>query len=231
MSLPNVAKGDPHVAAHNAERALINKIQDLSDPTFSTELTTLIASMNTGGSSGTLGVVTADTGEAYKIIGFSDNTVKVIPASVSKPNPPTALAVNVKLSSVTLTWTASTSSGVTYRIYRDGVRIATTKSLSYKDTSIAAGSTYIYKVEAIDGYGQPSTMSSTVSAFVDPALNGPPVVVATTWPSPLPATGMGIIRVCGQDPDAQSLSYALSVDAGSIAPTDDPSIWYYTAGG
>src|SRR6478736_2067564 len=114
MSLPNVAKGDPHVAAHNAERALINKIQDLSDPTFSTELTTLIASMNTGGSSGTLGVVTADTGEAYKIIGFSDNTVKVIPASVSKPNPPTALAVNVKLSSVTLTWTASTSSGVTY---------------------------------------------------------------------------------------------------------------------
>lgn len=34
MVLPDVVKGDPHVAAHNDERHLINQIQYLSDPEF-----------------------------------------------------------------------------------------------------------------------------------------------------------------------------------------------------
>lgn len=38
MSLPNVAQGDPHVAAHNAERAMINALQNLDDATFLTAL-------------------------------------------------------------------------------------------------------------------------------------------------------------------------------------------------
>lgn len=43
MSLPNVAKGDPHVQAHNEERQLISKLQDLSDPEFQSELSATIA--------------------------------------------------------------------------------------------------------------------------------------------------------------------------------------------
>ena len=38
MTLPDVALNDPHVAAHNDEREAINKLQDLSDPTFQANL-------------------------------------------------------------------------------------------------------------------------------------------------------------------------------------------------
>src|SRR6478736_7962669 len=34
MTLPDVAQGDPHVAAHNDERELINALQTLTDETF-----------------------------------------------------------------------------------------------------------------------------------------------------------------------------------------------------
>lgn len=34
MALPVVAQGDPHVSAHNAERLVINSLQDLSDAVF-----------------------------------------------------------------------------------------------------------------------------------------------------------------------------------------------------
>lgn len=42
MALPNVAQGDPHVAAHNNERQLLNKLQDLSDPEFAQGLSATI---------------------------------------------------------------------------------------------------------------------------------------------------------------------------------------------
>lgn len=42
MALPNVAQGDPHVAAHNNERQLLNKLQDLSDPDFAQGLSAAI---------------------------------------------------------------------------------------------------------------------------------------------------------------------------------------------
>lgn len=38
MALPPVAAGDPHAAAHNNERTLINTIQDVTDPTFKAAL-------------------------------------------------------------------------------------------------------------------------------------------------------------------------------------------------
>lgn len=43
MALPDVAKGDPHIKAHNNERQLINKIQDLTDTDFARNLSVSIA--------------------------------------------------------------------------------------------------------------------------------------------------------------------------------------------
>jgi hypothetical protein len=42
MPLPDVALNDPHVAAHNDEREAINKLQDLTDPTFQANLSASI---------------------------------------------------------------------------------------------------------------------------------------------------------------------------------------------
>lgn len=224
--LSNVAKGDPHVAAHNDERQLINAIQSVTDPAFSTIISTMISDL-----SGVPTLITLDTGEVYKVVAFSDTTLKAVPASAVAPEPPTDLTTTIRLSSITVSWSASPTSGARYDVYRDGLKIATTTGISLKDPNIATGSTYSYSVIATDVYGQPSDPTEPVVAFVDPALNGPPTVEITTWPSPLPSTGGGVIRVCAKDPDAQTLSYSLSVDAGLIEPTDDPSVWTYTAGG
>lgn len=173
---------------------------------------------------------TVDTGASYRIILFSDTTVKAIPVATPVPTTPTGLAATPRLSSVKLTWTAATlpTSGKTYVIYRNGSQIATTTALSYRDIAVAVGSTYTYQVLTRDIYGQRSSLTTGVSAYIDPALNVAPNMTVTAWPTTAPSNGRTLIRVCAADVNAQTLSLALSVDVGSLAPTDDPSIWYYT---
>lgn len=172
---------------------------------------------------------TVDTGATYKLILFSNQTVKAIPLTAADPLPPTGLAADVKLSSIKLTWTAAAFTGSkTYQVYRDGTQVASTTSLSYRDLNIGVGATYAYKVRTVDAYSVPSEFTDVVTAFLDPALNSPPVVTVTAWPPNPPTNGKTLLRVCASDVDAQQLSLTLGVDIGTLAATDDPSIWYYT---
>lgn len=77
--------------------------------------------------------------------------------------------------SVTLTWVASTSSGVVgYNVYRaatDGgpytkINGSIVEPLTYVDTSVSGGQTYYYVVTAVDGSANESAYSMQVSATI-----------------------------------------------------------------
>jgi YD repeat-containing protein len=85
------------------------------------------------------------------------------------PSVPTGLgATAVSQTQINLSWTASTDpggSGVAgYKIYRGGSQIASSVTTSYSDTSLAAGTTYSYRVAAYDVAGNVSAQSSPASA-------------------------------------------------------------------
>lgn len=174
---------------------------------------------------------TVDTATEYRLILFSNGTVKAIPVATPDPLPATNLNAVAAVASVTLTWTAATlpTSGKTYRVYRDGVLVATTSNVTYRDNAVVTGNTYSYTVVTVDAYGQVSAATSAATAFVDPALNQPPVVTSVTaWPPAHFTDGKTLIRVNASDLDGQALSLELGVDSGFLEPTDDPSVWYYT---
>lgn len=55
-----------------------------------------------------------------------------------------------------------------YDIYRDGVLITTTTSLSYTDTSLTDSTTYTYKVSASNQFGGLSESESTTTTLPPP---------------------------------------------------------------
>ncbi len=85
----------------------------------------------------------------------------------TSPTVPTNLVASaVSSTRIDLTWTASTDNvGVSgYRIYRDGVQIATTSAASYPSTGLAASTAYSHRVAAYDAAGNVSAQSSAASA-------------------------------------------------------------------
>src|SRR5262249_9832585 len=103
------------------------------------------------------------------------------PPDTQPPSVPTNLAATaVSSSAVNLTWTASTDNvGVSfYQVYRcqgagctPTTQIGTPTSASFGDTGLAASTTYGYAAIAVDGSGNASAKSATVSATT-PASSG-----------------------------------------------------------
>jgi hypothetical protein len=173
---------------------------------------------------------TVDTFEPFKVIMLSDGTVRAIPADTPNPGVPGSLSALARLSSVHLSWSAPAplTSGSVYALWRDGVQVSVSEGTSYRDIAISSGASYGYQVQTVDPYGQRSAKSSSVTAFIDPAINSAPVVTVRSWPATFPTNGRTVLRVNASDIDAQALALALSVNTGSIAATGDPSVWIYT---
>jgi chitodextrinase len=86
-------------------------------------------------------------------------------ADTRAPSVPTGLAASsVTNSSISLTWSSSTDDTITvgYRLYRDGVEIATTLNTKYTDQGLLADTTYHYQVVAYDAVGNESGPSATL---------------------------------------------------------------------
>jgi len=87
------------------------------------------------------------------------------------PTTPTGLARDPGAAvAITVTWTAATdpddlSGALVYRVYRDGVWIATTAAgvTSFSEAVAADGSTHTYAVQAADALGNASALSSGLS--------------------------------------------------------------------
>lgn len=96
------------------------------------------------------------------------------------PSVPTGLsATAVSSSEIDLSWSASTDNvGVAgYNVYRNGVKVGSTSgSLTYKDTGLAASTTYAYSVSAFDAAGNESAQSSAVNATTQTPDTTPPSV-------------------------------------------------------
>lgn len=89
---------------------------------------------------------------------LSDTTAPGVPAALS--------ATTVSESQINLTWSPpSDESGITgYRIYREGIQIATSVEPRYADTGLSPSTTYSYTVSAFDADGNASPQSAAASA-------------------------------------------------------------------
>jgi hypothetical protein len=83
------------------------------------------------------------------------------------PSAPASLAATaVSPSQIDLSWTASADNvGVAgYRVYRDGIQVATTMQTGYADVALAAATAYTYTVEAFDAAQNASPPSAPATS-------------------------------------------------------------------
>ena len=82
-------------------------------------------------------------------------TVTVPPDTTAPSAPGTLTKTGTTTSAVSLAWTAATDDRQVagYQVLRDGSVVGNTGALSYTDTGLAAGTTYTYTVQAVDGAG------------------------------------------------------------------------------
>lgn len=87
-----------------------------------------------------------------------------LPPDTQPPTVPDRLA-GTATSTVSLSWRASTDNvAVTaYEIFRDGLRVATATGTTWTDKNVASSMTYGYQVAAVDGAGNASTKSATLT--------------------------------------------------------------------
>jgi pullulanase len=100
------------------------------------------------------------------VAGCGSGSSSDLSASTQPPTQPAKLAAGaITASSVSLSWTASTSSvGVAgHNVLRNGTKTGTSATASYTDTSLSADTTYSYAVSAYDAAGDTSAPSSVLS--------------------------------------------------------------------
>jgi chitodextrinase len=94
------------------------------------------------------------------------SSVSATPADTVAPSVPAGLAAVRGNGQVSLTWEAATDNvAVTgYRVYRDGVVVASPSTPYFVDTALTNGITYTYRVVAVDGSANASAQTAPVSA-------------------------------------------------------------------
>jgi chitodextrinase len=116
---------------------------------------------NVSASSSTLAVKTATA---------PDTTAPATPANLQ--------ATPVDVDQVNLSWNASTDTGGSglagYNVYRNGSKLNSSliTATSFGDTTVSANTTYNYQVEAVDGAGNKSVKSTSVSATTPTVKKG-----------------------------------------------------------
>jgi len=141
-------------------------------------------------------------------------SVTVNNVTAVKLSPPTNLvATTPSPTQVTLTWTASPTSGVTgYLVQRNGVTIADTATVpgtsptAYVDSTVSSGTTYSYTVLAHDNANNVSAASTAVSVTTPKTPPPPPTTLAP--PTKLTATS--------SSPTQVNLSWTASTSTGVV---------------
>jgi chitodextrinase len=120
--------------------------------------------------------LSASTSYSYAVSAYDSSgdtsaqstAIAVTTLAVQPPTVPSNLTAGViTYSSVTLNWTASTSSaGVAgYNIIRNGTKVGASTSTSYTDTGLSPSTSYSYTVSAYDASGNTSNPSGAVTVM------------------------------------------------------------------
>lgn len=124
--------------------------------------------------------------------------------------------------SVTVSWNASTTTGVTYSLYRlfgtcptgtSGFTLIASglTALTYSDTAVVAGDTYCYYATSVDGTGDASVPSNTAAATV-PTSGGGGITVTSI-------SGTMTIKATWTDSPKAATTFTLSDSQGTILKT------------
>jgi fibronectin type 3 domain-containing protein len=161
--------------------------------------------------------VSAGTTYYYKVSasngeGEGATTTALVQKTLS--DTPTSLATtSVATGSIGLSWVSSTGATL-FNIYRDitssvNTLLTTSTDLTYTDSSVSAGTTYYYKVSAVNGSGE----GATTSALTQKTLSSAPTSLSAyavslnqinlEWASSTGATSFNIYK----GPSASSLTY------------------------
>jgi hypothetical protein len=129
----------------------------------------------------------ADTNTWFMIYNQFDRfwRLKLAPGRDRDETPPTKPVIlsgeGLEHDTVRLTWHPATdpdSGVVEYRIYRDGVRVGSTKGLSFIDTGLAELSNYHYEISAVNFHGVEGQRA--IRSVETPADLIPPRLISTT---------------------------------------------------
>jgi Fe-S cluster assembly iron-binding protein IscA len=91
---------------------------------------------------------------------------------IEQLEPPTNLTYSIEDQNTTITWDASSSTGVEYIIYRNHTEIASTTQLTYTDENLSDGY-HIYYIKSSDGDNSESDKSLDVSVRIGEPIDAP----------------------------------------------------------
>jgi hypothetical protein len=129
----------------------------------------------------------AGTPRTYRVTAFdravpaneseaSDEAIAAPDPDLTPPAVPTGLQATAGNGQVSLDW-PDTTDATNYRVYRDGTAVATVVASAFPDMGLVNGTTYAYRVTALDQYGNESAQSDQVTATPlappPPPLDGP----------------------------------------------------------
>ena len=142
------------------------------------------------------------------------------------PSVPTNIqATDRQLFSIDLSWDASIDDVATtgYRVYRDGVLIASPTGTTYSDTGLSYNTSYSYTIEALDAIPNISAVGSfTVSTLPDTT---PPNVVFNNPANGVTLTGSLTISASATDQFGVSVT-RLFIDNLLVASANSDSVTY-----
>jgi glucose/arabinose dehydrogenase/PKD repeat protein len=122
-------------------------------------------------------------------------TVSTLPDTTAPTVPTNFAAQAVAADRIRLSWTPSTDDvGVsTYRIFRNGAFLTTAPATPWDDTGLTPGTTYSYRVSAIDAAGNESAQT-TAAVATTPTPDTQPPTASMTAPAP-GSTVSGLVTV------------------------------------
>ncbi|MGY6757717.1 fibronectin type III domain-containing protein [Klenkia terrae] len=139
--------------------------------------------------------LTDDTAYAYRLVAVDTHgnrsaasaAVSGTPTDLTAPATPTGFTAVRGDGRVDLAWTANGEPDLaSYRLYRDGLLLATVTGTSYADTGLTNDRTYAYRLAAVDTHGNDSVATAVVPA------------TPTDLTPPAPPTGLAVARGDGQ---------------------------------
>jgi hypothetical protein len=131
--------------------------------------------------------------------------------TVGPATPASLIASASTTTKIDLTW--SPSAGATqYEVFRAAASIGTTASTSFSDTTVAAGTTYVYRVRAIDASSRVSPLSAPDAATT---------IFFTDDPLSIGSTTIKAVHVTQLRQAVNAMRAAASLDAASFT---DPTL-------